>query len=355
MQRLTQRVWSRSTGNHVGDLAWGAFLHQGRDAEWRTALWTGGDGTVRAWGWMRDGRLEQLVDPGCPELAGEVLDWYDRRATGETRSVAVLDAERAVVGAARHRGYSPEPYIRYLALDLAELPAPPALPAGWAARHLRPADPDDLARRVAVHRAAFAPSLVTEASYRTVMAAWPYRADLDWVVEAPGGGFAAFCLVWLDPAHGVGELEPVGCHPDHRRRGLARAACLGALHALKAAGGTSAVVLTLDGAGHPDAGPLYASLGFTEYARGLLYRRTAAGEEPDTDAGSRPAERAQRQRRSPWLTPTGEEWESPPDSDRDRGRRAGRSPVAGRVRHRWRAGAAGAGRRRRPAVNRISR
>src|SRR5262244_3366986 len=189
MQRLTQRIWSRSTGNHVGDLAWGAFLHEGRDAEWRTALWTERDGTVRAWGWLRSGRLDQLVDPATPELAGEVLDWYDRRAGGGTRSVAVLDAERAVVEAARHRGYRPEPFLRYLALDLAALPPPPVLPAGWTARHIGP-------------------------------------DDLDRVVEAPSGSFAAFCLIWLDPAHGVGELEPVGCHPGYRRQGLARAACL---------------------------------------------------------------------------------------------------------------------------------
>jgi len=270
MQRLTQRIWSRYSGFHVGDLAWGARLHEGRDAEWRTALWADAGGTDRAWAWIRDGRLEQAVEPACPELAGEVLDWYERQAAGGPLVVAALDAERGVVEAARQRGYAAEPYLRYLGLDLADLPGMPALPPGYAARSV---GPDDVPRRVAVHRAAFAPSRVTESSYRNVRAAWPYRADLDWVVEAPGGEFAAFCLIWLDPAPAAGELEPVGCHPDHRRRGLTRAACLAALHALKAAGGTSAVVLTLDGSGHPDAGPLYASLGFREYARGLLYRR----------------------------------------------------------------------------------
>jgi ribosomal protein S18 acetylase RimI-like enzyme len=270
MQRLTQRIWSWSSGFHVGDLAWGARLHEGRDAEWRTALWADVGGADRAWVWVRDGRLEQAIDPACPELAGEVLDWYERHAAGGPLAVAAMDAERDVVEAALQRGYTAEPFIRFLGLDLGDLPGIPALAPGYAAHST---GPDDVPRRVAVHRAAFAPSRVTESSYRNVRATWPYRADLDWVVEAPGGGFAASCLVWLDPLHGVGELEPVGCHPDHRRRGLTRAACLAALHALKAAGGTSAVVLTLDGSGHPDAGPLYESLGFREYARGLIYRR----------------------------------------------------------------------------------
>jgi ribosomal protein S18 acetylase RimI-like enzyme len=270
MQRLTERIWSRSSGNHVGDLAWGARHQEGREPEWRSAVWEDPGGTVRAWAWMRSGRLDQLVDPACAGLAGEVLDWYERQVPGEPASVGVLDAEHAVVEAVRRRGYRAEPFLRYLAADLADLPAVPALPPGYTVRSV---GAEDVQRRVAVHRAAFAPSRVTEASYRTVMAAWPYRADLDWVVQAADGAFAASCLIWLDAVNGVGELEPVGCHPDHRRRGLTRAACLGAMHALKAAGGSTAIVLTLDGSGHADAGPLYGSLGFGEYARGLLYRR----------------------------------------------------------------------------------
>ncbi len=273
MQRLTERIWSRSVGNHVGDLAWGARHQEGSEPEWRSAVWRDADGTVRAWAWMRSGRLDQLIDPACPGLADDVLDWYERQAGGGELAVGVLDAEHAVVEAVERRGYRAEPFLRYLARDLDDLPPVPALPPGYAAR---PVGAGEVDRRVAVHRAAFAPSRVTEASYRTVMAAWPYRADLDYVVQAPDGGFAASCLIWLDAANGVGELEPVGCHPDHRRRGLTRAACLGALHALKAAGGSTAVVLTLDGSGHADAGPLYGSLGFGGYARGLLYRRGPA-------------------------------------------------------------------------------
>ena len=49
--------------------------------------------------------------------------------------------------------------------------------------------------------------------------AWPYRSDLDCVVEAPDGTFAAYVLCWYDEDNGVGEFEPVGTHPDYRRRG----------------------------------------------------------------------------------------------------------------------------------------
>ena len=46
--------------------------------------------------------------------------------------------------------------------------------------------------------AVWAPSRVTQASFTKVRAAWPYRASLDCVVEAPDGRFAAYCHVWPD-------------------------------------------------------------------------------------------------------------------------------------------------------------
>ena len=51
---------------------------------------------------------------------------------------------------------------------------------------------------------------MTTEGYAAAAAAWPYRPELDWVVEAPDGSFAASCLVWLDEENGVALLEPVG-------------------------------------------------------------------------------------------------------------------------------------------------
>ncbi len=82
------------------------------------------------------------------------------------------------------------------------------------------------------------------------MAAWPYRADLDWIVEAPDGRFVANCLIWLDERNGVGELEPVGTDPQFRRKGLGRAVCLAAMHALRQAGGRQGFVYPVQG--HPN-------------------------------------------------------------------------------------------------------
>jgi len=65
---------------------------------------------------------------------------------------------------------------------------------------------------------------------------WPYRQELDRIALCDDGAVAAFCTAWLDVDNGVGLLEPVGTHPAHRRRGLARAVCLDPLWFLRNAG-----------------------------------------------------------------------------------------------------------------------
>lgn len=216
------------------------------------------------------GSLMLLVDPARPHLAGEVLDWFAGVAEAAELTVTVLDAEAHLIAALDRRGYTCRdlPYFsRYLSHPLTEL-AEPVLPQGFRARPVR--GEEDLAGRVAVHRAAWHPSRVTEESYRNVMAAWPYRESLDWVVEAPDGQLVANCLVWLDEHNGVGELEPVGTDPRCRRHGLGRAVCLAAMHALRRAGARQAVVYPVHG---QPAVALYEGLGFRQYARTVTYVR----------------------------------------------------------------------------------
>lgn len=262
MQRLTQRLWSRSANWHVGDLAWQRFEHVGRESEWQFELWHR-DGEVAAWAWEQRGTdLYLQVDPAHPDLADEVL----KRFPG--REVMILDAEHHLIAALERQGYAPKngDHQVFMTHDLRDVPEP-SVPEGFT---VRPITEADLARRVEVHRRVWHPSRVTEESYRNVMAAWPYRPDLDWVVEAPDGRFAAYCLVWLDDQNRVGELEPVGTHPDFRRRGLGAAACHGAVRALRDLGAEQAIVYPVHG--NP-AETFYLRLGFRPYARTVTYSR----------------------------------------------------------------------------------
>jgi GNAT superfamily N-acetyltransferase len=72
--------------------------------------------------------------------------------------------------------------------------------------------------------------------YRHVQSAPLYRRDLDIVAVAADGSIAAFCTAWFDDVSRTAYLEPVATVPAHRRRGLARAVIVEALHRLRSMG-----------------------------------------------------------------------------------------------------------------------
>ncbi|MGN9785836.1 GNAT family N-acetyltransferase [Nonomuraea sp. ZG12] len=277
MQELTSRIWSPESRWHVGDLAWGRFQHVGREAEWPTMLWHAGGRTL-AWGWIElPGHLELAVDPGRPELADEVLGWFEETVRDADRSVVVSSSETHLVEALERRGYlraDGGPFFVHLSRDLQALPEI-RLPAGYVARAV---GDEDVPGRVLAHRAAFHPSRVSVESYSAVRVAWPYRRDLDRCVVAPDGSVAAYCLLWLDEAAGAARIEPVGTVPEHRGRGLAGAACSAGLRAARAAGAELAVVAPRGDDAYPVPARLYRGLGFQDRARSLHFHARAASD-----------------------------------------------------------------------------
>ncbi len=277
MQEVVARSWQSEkplVRFHIGDLAW-EHHHQGREGEWRIRIWEdSGSGPL---GWARLQPPDRAEVFALPRQRGRLMPEMVRWLAGEAAAaggrrllVGALDCDALTVGALEREGFqpAPEPELQSMVLDLRGRLPEPQLERGF---RIRPVEgPDDAPRLVAVHRASFsvfAPSRVTEASYRKVMAAWPYREDLDWVVEAPDGRFASSCLAWLDEQNAVGELEPVGTDPAFWRRGFARAACAAALRALRDRGADTAVVYAAEIPGKPPARALYRSLGFRARAR----------------------------------------------------------------------------------------
>lgn len=278
MQNLVQRIWSRDANWHIGDLAWQRKSNSDLEDAWRTALWDE-DGETLAWGWIElPDTLNLAVDPAYPRLADEVIAWFEGVSEGERLTCTVLETEAHLVSALTRAGYTPSedaPYFTHHHMSLDATPSP-VVPEGVILRHIRA---DEAERSAAGHRAAwsdFGPSRMTTESFRALMAAWPYRPELDWVVEGPDGDFLASALGWLDEVNRVGLLEPVGCAPAYRRRGFARAVNLATLRAMREAGAESAIVNPRGDDGYPIPGKLYRSLGFQPGARTILYVRRRA-------------------------------------------------------------------------------
>ena len=277
MQELVGALWAdrrEKSMYHVGDLAWWTYQHVGREDDWKRHLWLEGARCV-AWAWLdRPAELSFEVRPNS-ELHDRVLDWFEAEAEGERPfSVWAQDDDPETVGVLERRGYELAARGRWYAhyvLELEESSSTADVPHGYTLRTMR--DESDLKERVEVHRAVWSPSRVTDESYRNVMAAWPYRADLDCVAETAEGTFASYVLCWYDEANRVGEFEPVGTHPDHRRQGLSSATCRYALRRLREEGARTAVVYAGGRAEDAPARALYESLGFRMHARSVEFRR----------------------------------------------------------------------------------
>ncbi|KRB42957.1 N-acetyltransferase [Phenylobacterium sp. Root700] len=285
MQVLAQRLWSRASYHHVGDLAWQRFEHLGREPAWRTRIWRDGEAVV-GWAWLVEaGHFYFQVDPAYSVLFDEVFDWIEAASDASALSTGVLENQPDLIAALQRRGYQAGsdayPFNLKTARTLERLP-PLVLPEGYRAASMAElGDPD---ARALAHRNAWSriagredmpPSLsrVTGESYRNVMAAWPYRSDLDWAIVAPDGRWAANCCIWLDGANQVGELEPVGTDADFRRLGLGRGVCIAALHALRETGADQAIVTCRGDEAYPAPRKLYFELGFETYTRSYVYRR----------------------------------------------------------------------------------
>jgi ribosomal protein S18 acetylase RimI-like enzyme len=270
MQALVSELW-RLEGphveNHVGDVAWQRFQHTGREHEWRFRIWEE-DGAPVAWAWIRrPATLGHEIHPRHRggALHDELLDWFEAEVEEEELRVSSLTTDAERLAFLRARGYEIEPAARVFAYHLRELGdlPDPVLPGGY---RLRAVEPADLEARVELHRVVWEPSRVTVESFSKLQTVWPYRADLDCVAEDPDGSLVAYCLAWLDDANRVGELEPVGTHPDYRRRGLASAVCLFALKRLKEERATLGIVYSIAGS---EATALYESIGLRQHTRSL--------------------------------------------------------------------------------------
>ena len=265
MQDLTAKCW-RLEGPFViatiGDLPWWMYQHLDKLDEVRVRLWLE-DGRCVAWGWVETGSLIFMVHPQQRGRLADVLDWAD------TNEVTALEHDTSSVEALTARGYAVDEsrWFDHMTRSLADLPEP-RVHDGYVLRTVR--GEEDLQARTESHRAAWEPSRVVPESYLQVMRAWPYRPELDWVAVAADGTFAANCLCWLDEGSRIVELEPVGTHPDHRRRGLAAAVCLAALQAAREAGADTGLVYPVNGL---PAATLYESIGFRAISRHLTFRK----------------------------------------------------------------------------------
>ena len=286
MQAFISRQWlehrPRVTYN-VGDLEWWGINDPDETPEKLVRLWFDGSELV-GWVWLEppDAVAWMATPDSSLGVLGDMLDELESTVapnpdTGQrvTRSYA-RDDETAAVDFLARRGYARDDgrafsqWVRRLPPGGG--PAVPRLPLPPGYRRASTSWPDDVERRVEVHRSAFAPSRMTVEKYGAILHRPHYAPERDRVIVAPDGSFAAFANAWWDPLGRVGELEPVGVHADHRRLGLGKAVCFDACRALADLGARECVIFS--SASNAASEGLYASLGAEAVTTNRRYSRS---------------------------------------------------------------------------------
>jgi ribosomal protein S18 acetylase RimI-like enzyme len=257
MRALASRCW-RIMGPdaqvHPGNLCWRLGQIDAAERGRNVGLWTWRGDLVGFAVIHRQAPADLLVDPTWMDQTGlvrQMATWVCQRtdqiggqaaaAMGPGLGCLLNTAERARI--LTDMGFRPglRCYQRMLlepisglepCAEAAQADLPPL--AGHAA----------LGPWLALYRRVFQYSPLTEAGLKRVRASPGYQPRLSRVAVDADRRPVAFVIAWLDLASKSVELEPVGCDPLWRRRGLTRALVRDALSLAAAQGATRASLTT---------------------------------------------------------------------------------------------------------------
>lgn len=254
----------------LADLLWGA----------NTTLWETAEGMIVGAA-IPDGPgdLALQIHPAYRALEDEILEWAEAHLAvasedGRCRLIAwAFDWDTERQERLQRRGYVQSPnqcfkHRRRAASD----PVPDApIAEGYVIRSVQPTTADE-ERWVACSNATFNQSYAPEYHRNFQVYSPSHNYDLHIIAEAPDGTFAAFAGLTVESVNRYATFEPVGTHPNHRRKGLARAVMVEGLRRLQALG--TADVVYVANWGTADAGQLYAAVGLEHYATFTVWEKT---------------------------------------------------------------------------------
>jgi mycothiol synthase len=202
-------------------------------------------------------------------LEPEIFGWIEQHPLGDNKKISTMvydwDTERQTLLA--ERGYQNRGAIEDVRIyDLNQTYPPVTLPPGY--RITSVAEYTDYAERIELENRVWNVSL-DENWFRGKSSSPSYSVEWDLLAVSPEEKLAAFNLVWRYPQNRTAEIDPVGTHPDHRKRGLSRALILESFKRLRESGFRYTYIAseTAD----PIVSHLYASLQPVETYQGLQW------------------------------------------------------------------------------------
>lgn len=293
-QRISALVHQFPAANlHVADLPY-RLSSWAFDDPHNVRLWFDDGGELMAWAVLQTPfwAIDYAYNPNVKErLHPQLLAWADERArqtlnTPSGRPIWFVNIfshqkdrmeELEAAGFACQADVGENSWTKVFMARPAGMPLPePSLPGGWAIRPL--AGEAEVGAYVALHRAVFESTSMTETWRARVLQRPEYLPQLDLVAVTPTQELAAFCVCWFDKAgpegRPCGQIEPLGVHATYRSQGLAKALLAEGIKRLRELGAEQIFVETDNYRNAAMA--LYESVGFRIKHNVLVYRKDYA-------------------------------------------------------------------------------
>lgn len=222
------------------------------------------------------GGVHLQVIPDDAPVQEALLTWCEKHLRqpkadgGSWLEVHCLDTDLIRKQILRHHGFAPLPeYERIRSRNMQVRVPQHALPTGYK---LSTASEKHGKEMAALLNAAFDRTTHSAAEWKNFATLSPsFRSDLQIVVIAPDGSFAATAGFTMHADESFAVIEPVCTHPGHTNRGLAQAALSEGLKRLQNYGIEKAYV----GAWHsnPISNHVYETMGFADPKHLRIWRR----------------------------------------------------------------------------------
>ena len=240
--------------------------------------------------WEDDGKIVGLVHPedtyntflqirpGYRHLESEMISWAEdsiSKTMEDTQDkklvIWVNDSDSYRKHLLKNRGYKKGRECSYLNVQDLDNEFSPELPEGYSISSM--VEDIELLHRYNVINKAFHPEddyqdQVPE-SFLQMIEAPMYRRELDLVIQHRDGSLAASCTIWYDQQNKMAMFEPVGTHPEHRKKGLGKALLLSGLKRLKEMGAELAYVESYGESKYS----FYSSVGFKAYDKAYPWEK----------------------------------------------------------------------------------
>lgn len=195
-----------------------------------------------------DGEVFLQIHPDYRHIESDMLDWTEANLSKtEEDGTRWLEVWSYANDTFRNelllqRGYKQTEQHDNLRQRMMSQPIPDVpISEGYIIRAMRH-HPDDWRNQAALLNTAFGRDFHSAEEYRNFQSSPSYRTEFDIVVQASDGTFAANAGFTIYERESFAIVEPVCTHPDHQRKGLARAAIAEGLRRVQAAGIQTAYV-----------------------------------------------------------------------------------------------------------------